>query len=113
MARDDELVGRVRSALAHVPDVEEKRMFGSMAFMVRGKLCVGARTERIMCRIDPAYHDALLERKGCETVIMRGRAYRGYVYVDAGSIRTKGALQDWIDLALDYNKALTSKKGNT
>jgi len=50
----DDLVNRVRSALAHVPDVEEKRMFGSLGFLVRGKLCIGARPDRIMCRIDPA-----------------------------------------------------------
>jgi hypothetical protein len=45
-----------------------------------------------MCRIDPAIHDAALERKGCRTVIMKGRQYRGYVYVDAEAVRTKASL---------------------
>jgi hypothetical protein len=36
-----------------------------------------------MCRIDPEIHDAALERKGCRTVVMKGRKYRGYVYVEA------------------------------
>jgi TfoX/Sxy family transcriptional regulator of competence genes len=114
MEREEKLSSRVRAALAHVPNVEEKRMFGSMAFMVRGKMCVTVRTERIMCRIDPALHDAALERKGCQTVVMKGRQYRGYVYVDAESVRTKGALKHWIDLALNYNEAIaTTKKGNS
>ncbi len=81
--------------------------------MVRGKLCISARAERIMCRIDPALHDAALERKGCQTVVMRGRQYRGYVYVGAESVTTAAALKYWVDLALNYNKAIaTAKNGN-
>lgn len=104
----NDLVSRVRTALAHVPDVKEKRMFGSIGFMVRGNLCVSARTERIMCRIDPAIHDAMLEHKGCQTVVMKGRPYRGYVYIDADSVNTKEALKYWVDLALDHNKTMHS-----
>ncbi|MDN5941674.1 MAG: TfoX/Sxy family protein [Nitrospira sp.] len=85
-------------------------MFGSNAFMVRGKLCVSARAKRILCRIDPAFHDTVVERKGYRAVVMKGRQYRGYVYVDAGSVRTKRALTYWVDLALNYNKTITSKR---
>jgi hypothetical protein len=67
-----------------------------------------------MCRIDPSLHDAALEREGCQTVVMRGRQYRGYVYVGAESVGTAGALKYWVDLALNYNKAIASpKKGNS
>lgn len=79
MGRDSELLSRVRAALATVPTVEEKKMFGSTAFMISGKMCISACAERIMCRIDPALHDAALEHKGCQTVVMKGRQYRGYV----------------------------------
>ena len=96
--------------MARVPHVSEKRMFGSLAFMVRGKMCITARTDRIMCRIDPALHDAVLKRKGSRTVVMKGREYRGYVYVDAASLRTKAALSYWVDLALSYNEAIASPK---
>lgn len=78
-------------------------MFGGIAFMVRGKLCVTVGREQIMCRIDPAIHDAALERKGCRTMVMKGRQYRGYVRVDAGAVQTKRELEYWIGLALDYN----------
>ena len=79
-------------------------MFGGITFMVRGRMCVSVGRERIMCRIDPAMHDAALERRGCHTVVMKGRQYRGYVYVDAATVRTKGELDYWIGLALDYNR---------
>ncbi len=105
MPRADALANRVRAALARMSRVEEKRMFGGTVFMVRGKMCVSVRNERLMCRIDPSIHEAVLEREGCRTVVMRGRRYRGFVYVDAKAVRTRRDLDYWIGLALDYNTA--------
>lgn len=99
----DALTGRVEAALAHIPRVEQKRMFGGITFMVRGRICVSVGRDRIMCRIDPAVHDAALAREGCHTVVMKGREYRGYVYVDRDAVRSKRDLDYWIGLALDYN----------
>jgi TfoX/Sxy family transcriptional regulator of competence genes len=103
MPIDQALFDRVRLALARAPGVEQKKMFGGVTFMVRGKMCVSVGSNRIMCRIDPAKHDAALERDGSRTVMMKGRQYRGFVHVDADALRTKRQLDYWIKLALDYN----------
>src|SRR5262245_65125422 len=103
MPRAEALVDRVREALAGLRGVEEKKMFGGTTFMVRARMCVSAGRERIMCRIDPAAHDAALRRKGCRTVVMNGRPYRGFVHVDETALRTKRELEYWVGLALDYN----------
>jgi TfoX/Sxy family transcriptional regulator of competence genes len=103
MPYDDALASRVKAALGRSRRVEEKRMFGGLTFMVRGKMCVSVGKDRIMCRIDPAIHDTALERQGCRTVVMKGREYRGFVYVDREAVRTKGDLDYWVGLALDYN----------
>ena len=111
MAYNEKMTIRIREALADVPNVEEKRMFSGITFMVNGKMCVSAGDDRIMCRIDPMVHDEALKREGCRTVIMKGREYRGYVYVNEKAIKTKKELNYWIDLALDFNKkAKASKK---
>jgi TfoX/Sxy family transcriptional regulator of competence genes len=101
-----DLLSRVRSALADVPDVTEKRMFGSLGFLVRGKLCVSYRPERIMCRIGPTQHEKALEQAGCTTVVMRGRECPGYVYVAADTLKTDRAVKRWIALALAHNATL-------
>jgi TfoX/Sxy family transcriptional regulator of competence genes len=106
MPRNHALTNRVQAALGHIPGVEQKRMFGGITFMVRGKMCISVGTERLMCRIDPAIHDAALERKGCRIMVMKGRQYRGYVYVDAEAVKSKRDLDYWIGLALSYNTAI-------
>jgi hypothetical protein len=78
MAYNEKLADRIRKALAHISHVKEKKMFGGLAFMVDDKICLTAGADRIMCRIDPAIHEEVTKRKGCRTVIMRGRQYKGY-----------------------------------
>src|SRR5712671_6054555 len=104
MAYNEKLTNRVREALTHLPKVEEKKMFSGVTFMVNNKMCISVGNDRIMCRIDPALHEAAIEKKGCRTVTMKGREYKGYVYVDEEGIKTKKDFDYWIGLALDFNK---------
>ncbi len=87
MAYNEKLANKIRAALSHLPKVEEKRMVGSLAFMVVKKMCITAGADRIMCRINPAIYEEAIKRKGCSTVIMRGREYKGYVHVNEVSIK--------------------------
>jgi len=110
MPYDDALAKRVKTALESTHPVEERKMFGGITFMVRKRMCISVGKERIMCRIDPAIHDTALQRKGCRTVMMKGRQYRGYVFVDAEAVKADSDLDYWVGLALSYNsKAKTSR----
>jgi len=112
MAYSEKLADRVREALAHLPKVEEKRMFRGVTFMVNGKMCVSVGDDRIMCRIDPVLHEEAVEKNGCKTVKMKGREYKGFVHVSEDAIKTKKEFDYWIGLALDFNERAkaTSKK---
>ncbi|MEO6722260.1 MAG: TfoX/Sxy family protein [Ferruginibacter sp.] len=113
MAYNEKIAGRIRAALAHLSKVEEKKMFGGIAFMVNGKMCITVGKDRIMCRVDPAIHDDVSTGTGIQTVKMRGREYKGFLHINEDLIKTKKALDYWIQLALDFNKiAKSSKKSN-
>lgn len=112
MAYNEKLTNRVRAALAQVTNVEEKKMFGGIAFMVNEKMCITVGDDEIMCRLDPALHDILLEKEGCRPVIMRGREYKGFVYVNEEAVKTKKNFDYWISLSLDFNKIAKSSKKN-
>ena len=98
------LLERVRAALKRVRRVREQKMFGGITFMVSGKMCVSAGKDRLMFRVDPEQHDALRGRNGSRTVRMNGRAYRGFLFVQAARLRDPKALKFWIGKALQYNK---------
>lgn len=106
MAYSKKLAERIRKALSRVPAVEEKKMFGGLAFMVRGKMCLTASSDRMMCRIDPDFHDSAVQKNGCQTVIMRGREYKGWVYVNEENLQTDTDFNYWLDLALEFNRQI-------
>src|SRR2546430_8869844 len=104
MTPSKHLTDRVRAALAHVPGVVEKKMFGGITFMVNGKMCISVGRNRLMCRIDPASHERAIARRGAQTVKMKGRAYRGFVHVRAEAVALARDLDYWVRSCLEYNK---------
>jgi hypothetical protein len=64
MAYDEGLAERISGVLDEREGVAEKRMFGGIAFMVRGHMCVGIVKDQLMVRVGPEGldRDADLER---------------------------------------------------
>ena len=111
MAFDEALTNRIREALVEIPEVEEKYMFGGVCFMVKGKMCVGVVKDEMMCRVDPALQELLLEKTGCRPMDFSGKPMKGYVFVDQSALRSKKDLIYWTKLCLDFNsQAKASKK---
>jgi TfoX/Sxy family transcriptional regulator of competence genes len=112
MAYNEQLANQTRALIAEThQQVEEKKMFGGLCFMVNEKMCVGVEKERLMLRIDPAIYDQVLEQEGCSPMDFTGKVMKGYVFVAAEAVRSKKRLAYWIQLALDYNQiAKPSKK---
>lgn len=116
MAYDLNLADRVRAFLAEVPniDVEEKEMFAVLNFLVNGKTCVCVSGENLMLRFDPALQEELSEKDGYETMLMKGKAYKGYCYINPGGYQGKKDFEFWLKLCLDFNhRAKSSKKGKS
>ena len=111
MAYNEKLADRTREiiSLTH-KNVEEKKMFGGLCFMVNEKMCVGVEQERLMLRLDPEGYDELLKKDGCMPMDFTGKVMKGYVFVDIDALNTKRKLQYWMDLALAYNKIAKSSK---
>lgn len=109
MAYNEVLTQRVRELLAHEPDVKEKKMFGSIGFMVNGKLCIGVGDHpdhNMMVRVGPEKYEQALGRPGAAPAIMRGREHPGYVFLVNEAVASQEDLAYWVGLALEYNKSL-------
>ena len=111
MAYNEKLADRIREiiALTH-RNVEEKKMFAGLCFMVNDKMCVGVHEHRIMVRLDPVVCDEVVENEGCEPMNFTGKIMRGFVFVDDAVLKTKKQLDYWVQLGLAYNKFAKSSK---
>jgi len=78
MAYDQELAERIRQVIGNYPELTEKKMFGGLAFLVRGNMAIAASSEGgAMVRVDPAQSDILVATTKATLVNMRGRDMPG------------------------------------
>lgn len=96
-----ELADRVRALLMSEPGLEEKRMFGTRAFLLDGRILVGARKQGVLLvRVTEERGSALLTEKGVAIAVM-GAKTMGPSWLDVAStaIATDEDLMFWIDAA--------------
>lgn len=113
MAFDIFLADRVREYLSLIPKlvIEEKKMFSGLEFLVNGKMCVNISGQNLMCRFDPIRTEELAQKVGYVSMIMKGKTYSGFCYVEPQGIDSKSDFEFWINLCLDFNdKAKVSNK---
>ncbi len=105
MAYNEKLADRVREIIAGSTNkIEEKKIFGGLCFMVKDKMCVGIKSDRIMVRISPEAFEQALEAPGFEPMVHNGKTMAGFGFVQEGVLSTKKQLQHWVNLALEFNK---------
>jgi TfoX/Sxy family transcriptional regulator of competence genes len=110
MAYDEDLAHRIRELIASERGVEEKRMFGGLAFLVNGNMSVAVSGQGgLMVRVPPDETEKLLTRDHVQPMVMAGRETRGWLRVSDDGVRTKRQLQPWVTRGVDYAKRLPPK----
>lgn len=110
MAYDEDLADRIRELLGSQRGVEEKRMFGGLAFLINGNMSVAASGQGgLLVRVPPDDADKLLQRAHVSPMVMAGRETRGWLRVDTGGVQTKRQLQTWVTRGTGYARSLPPK----
>jgi len=111
VAYDEDLADRIRELLAGERDVTEKKMFGGLAFLIRGNMAVAASGQGgALVRVDPAKSDKLVATTTARPMEMRGRSMQGWLRVDLDGVRTKRQLARWVAIGTTYARSLPAKK---
>jgi hypothetical protein len=109
MAYDDGLAERIRGALEDRSDVSERRMFGGLAFLVGGHMCVGVLQDKLMVRVGPEAYDRVLRERHVRKMDFTGTPLKGFVYVLPTGYGSDAGLHKWIDAGLAFATSLPPK----
>jgi TfoX/Sxy family transcriptional regulator of competence genes len=111
MAYDEHLADRIRELLAGESGVTEKKMFGGLAFLIKGNMAVAASGQGgVLVRVDAAASDRLVATTNARRMEMRGRAMQGWLRVESDAVRTKRQLARWVGLGTTYARSLPAKR---
>ena len=73
MAFSESLAQRIRDALARKKNIEEKKMFGGVGFLLKGNMLVGVWKDSLIVRIGPEKGDEALKEPHVKEFDVTGR----------------------------------------
>lgn len=109
MPYDEGVAQRLREQMTSVPGLSEKKMFGGIAFMVNGNMCVGVVKHELMLRVGPDQYDEVLCLPFSRKMDFTGKPLRGLVYIEQDGFSEDKDMQQWIDRALLFVRTLPEK----
>jgi TfoX/Sxy family transcriptional regulator of competence genes len=110
MTYNEQLVERIRRVIPPATNIDEKKMFGGVAFLADGKMFVGVANDDLMVRVGPDAYTAALARTHVRPMDFTGRPLTGYVYVNTDGTRTDAKVSEWVQKALTFVGTLPAKK---
>jgi len=87
MAYDEKLATRLRSVLKRHRGIEEKRMFGGLAFLLDGKMCCGVVGKDLVLRLGEQGTAKALGRAHTREMDFTGRPLKTMVFIEPPSNR--------------------------
>ena len=110
MAFSEALAERVRHLLARRKNVEEKKMFGGIGFLLNGNMLVGVWKDSLIVRLGPDEGDEALKEPHVSEFDITGRAMKGWVLVAPEGVEADEQLKGWIERAVKFVAKLPAKE---
>lgn len=94
---------RVREALRLFPEAfTEKKMFGGVAYLYKGKMTVGVIQEDLMVRVVAPKMEEVLNREHVRPMDFTKKALKEFVFVAQDGFTTEEQLHSYIELGLEH-----------
>ncbi len=108
MAYDKNTARRVRRILSRRRGIVERKMMGTLSFIVNGAMCCCVSGNALMVRVGSEGREQALSEPHVRPMRMGGRPMASFVLVGAEGLRTDGVLARWIKRGID---AGSSRRG--
>ena len=111
VAYDEDLAARVRDLIGPDPELTEKKMFGGLAFLIRGHMAISASGQGgVLVHVDPGQSAGLVATTRATTAVMQGREMPGWLRVGPEDLASDDDLSRWVDIGIGYARSLPPKQ---
>lgn len=109
MAFSQSLASRIRDALARRKNIEERKMFGCLCFLMSGNALAGVWKNSLIARLGPDEGDEALLEAHVRAFDITGKPMRNWVVVEPEGIEDDDQLAGWIERAVKFVRTLPKK----
>jgi TfoX N-terminal domain len=99
MAYDEDLATRIRDLTGPDSELTEKKMFGGLAFLIRGHMAISASGQGgVLVHVDPGRSTGLMATANATAAVMQGREMPGWLRVSPEDLASDGDLSGWVNI---------------
>lgn len=109
MVYSEQLAQRMRDLIGESSSTQERKMFGGLAFMIHGNMCIGVCDDMLMLRLGEAGATSGLKEPNTKPMDFTGKPMKTMLFVLPDGIKTDKQLQDWMQKGISFALTLPSK----
>jgi TfoX/Sxy family transcriptional regulator of competence genes len=109
MAFNEALAARIRQRLARRKNVEEKKMFGGVGFLLNGNMLVGVWKDSLIVRLGDEHGEEALREPHVKAFDITGRPMKGWILVEPAGVEDDDQVSSWIQRAVKFVGSLPAK----
>src|SRR5512137_2361750 len=111
MSYNTRLEEKIDNAAARWKDMQKKKMFGGVCWLLRGNMCFGIWKDFLIVRMDKGLAETVLRGKNVRPFDITGRPMAGWVLVEEAGWRSAEGLAKWLGTGKAFALSLPEKQG--
>jgi TfoX/Sxy family transcriptional regulator of competence genes len=104
-----ELEDRIDRLVLRLGDLDKKKMFGGVGYMLDGNMCFGIHKESLVLRVSPEQAGRLMQDDSFTVFDITGRPMKGWLLAAPDAVETDEQLLELLTLGADFAKTLKKK----
>lgn len=109
MAYDKSIEQRIDALITPWPDMEKKKMFGGVCYLLYGNICFGIWQEYLIVRTGRETALTQLRREHVRPFDVTGKPMKGWLMVAADGWPSDLALLEWLSMGRSFALTLPEK----
>jgi TfoX/Sxy family transcriptional regulator of competence genes len=110
MAYSTRLEEKIGSAIARWKNVEKKKMFGGVGYLLKGNMAFGIWKDFLIVRMGREQAEQSLKDRNVEPFNITGRPMSGWIMVKEAGWKSPAGLAKWLGLGKLFALSLPEKK---
>jgi len=113
MAYNIKLEEKIDAATKRWKNVEKKKMFGGVCYLLNGNMAFGIHKDSLIVRMDKEQGETSLLDRTVKPFDITGKPMAGWIMVTEAGWRKQAGMDKWIDIGKQYALTLPVKKQGT
>ncbi|MFZ4856182.1 MAG: TfoX/Sxy family protein [Desulfuromonadaceae bacterium] len=109
MAYNKSIEQQIDTLIRSWPNIEKKKMFGGVCYLILGNMCFGIWQEYLIVRTDTATAQAKLQKEHVRPFDITGKPMKGWLMVAREAWATDEAMNTWLEMGRNFAWTLPEK----